>query len=148
MSRPEPHEDIGFLPIGLDEPYRVLTAKDPIGFGGGDTNIYGYVLQDPVNWHDNNGFWGIGQPSLQPRMDPGQINHPAIQMPFDNNEPPPDHEHEILDIIDNLMGIFTAIKLPEIETPNAIFPPVVANAQVAEIPPLGNNNARICQKKK
>ena len=28
------------------------TAKDPIGFGGGDTNLYGYVLGDPVNWVD------------------------------------------------------------------------------------------------
>ena len=25
------------------------TAKDPILFNGGDTNLYGYVLQDPVN---------------------------------------------------------------------------------------------------
>jgi len=25
------------------------TAKDPIRFGGGDTNLYGYVLGDPVN---------------------------------------------------------------------------------------------------
>jgi RHS repeat-associated protein len=25
------------------------TAKDPIGFAGGDTNLYGYVFQDPVN---------------------------------------------------------------------------------------------------
>jgi RHS repeat-associated protein len=28
------------------------TAKDPIRFGGGDTNLYGYVLNDPVNWLD------------------------------------------------------------------------------------------------
>jgi RHS repeat-associated protein len=28
------------------------TAKDPIGFAGGDTNLYGYVLGDPVNWVD------------------------------------------------------------------------------------------------
>nr|WP_232463846.1 RHS repeat-associated core domain-containing protein [Methylovulum psychrotolerans] len=28
------------------------TAKDPIGFGGGDSNLYGYVLGDPVNWGD------------------------------------------------------------------------------------------------
>ena len=27
------------------------TAKDPIGFDGGDTSLYGYVLGDPV------GFW-------------------------------------------------------------------------------------------
>lgn len=25
------------------------TSKDPIRFNGGDTNLYGYVLTDPVN---------------------------------------------------------------------------------------------------
>ncbi len=28
------------------------TAKDPILFAGGDSNLYGYVLSDPVNWID------------------------------------------------------------------------------------------------
>jgi RHS repeat-associated protein len=28
------------------------TSKDPIRFAGGDTNLYGYVLNDPVNWTD------------------------------------------------------------------------------------------------
>jgi RHS repeat-associated protein len=32
------------------------TAKDPIGFGGGDSNLYGYVLGDPVNLVDP---WGL-----------------------------------------------------------------------------------------
>jgi RHS repeat-associated protein len=31
------------------------TAKDPIGFAGGDANLYGYVLSDPVNLVDPNG---------------------------------------------------------------------------------------------
>jgi len=31
------------------------TAKDPIKFKGGDTNLYGYVLGDPVNFVDVNG---------------------------------------------------------------------------------------------
>lgn len=31
------------------------TAKDPIGFAGGDTNLYGYVLGDPVNLADPEG---------------------------------------------------------------------------------------------
>jgi uncharacterized protein RhaS with RHS repeats len=30
-------------------------SKDPIGFDGGDTNLYGYVLGDPVNYHDPEG---------------------------------------------------------------------------------------------
>jgi RHS repeat-associated protein len=32
------------------------TAKDPIGFDGGDSNLFGYVTSDPVNWVDLNGF--------------------------------------------------------------------------------------------
>ena len=28
------------------------TAKDPINFGGGDSNLYGYVLKDPVSGID------------------------------------------------------------------------------------------------
>ena len=35
------------------------TAKDPIGFGGGDTDLYGYVLSDPVNFVDPVGKDGI-----------------------------------------------------------------------------------------
>ena len=32
------------------------TAKDPIGFNGSDTNLYGYVMDDPINWVDNSGL--------------------------------------------------------------------------------------------
>ena len=34
---------------------RRWTAKDPILFNGGDMNLYGYVLQDPVNYWDPEG---------------------------------------------------------------------------------------------
>ncbi len=32
------------------------TSKDPIGFAGGDTNLYGYVVNDPVNFKDSSGL--------------------------------------------------------------------------------------------
>src|SRR5204863_9133550 len=32
------------------------TAKDPIRFAGSDTNLYGYVLNDPVNFIDPSGL--------------------------------------------------------------------------------------------
>ncbi len=32
------------------------TSKDPILFGGGDTNLYGYVMNDPVNFVDPSGL--------------------------------------------------------------------------------------------
>ena len=31
-------------------------SKDPIRFDGVDTNLYGYVLQDPVNFIDQTGY--------------------------------------------------------------------------------------------
>src|SRR3989344_2468983 len=31
-------------------------SKDPILFAGGDTNLYGYVMQDPINLIDPNGL--------------------------------------------------------------------------------------------
>ncbi len=32
------------------------TAKDPIGFSGGDTDLYGYCVNDPVNFADPDGL--------------------------------------------------------------------------------------------
>ncbi len=35
------------------------TAKDPIFFAGGDVDLYGYCLNDPVNWVDPLGLWDL-----------------------------------------------------------------------------------------
>jgi RHS repeat-associated protein len=35
------------------------TAKDPIFFNGGDTDLYGYCLNDPVNLVDPEGLWKL-----------------------------------------------------------------------------------------
>jgi RHS repeat-associated protein len=34
-------------------------AKDPLGFAGGDSNLYGYVIADPVNLTDPSGLLGL-----------------------------------------------------------------------------------------
>ncbi|QFR48815.1 RHS repeat-associated core domain-containing protein [Sulfurimonas lithotrophica] len=42
------------------DPYTAKwTTKDPIDFSGGDTNLYGYVLNDPVNFVDPEGLWSL-----------------------------------------------------------------------------------------
>ena len=42
------------------------TAKDPIRFNGGDTNLYGYVLGDPVNLVDPEGLYWFRQDWQEP----------------------------------------------------------------------------------
>jgi RHS repeat-associated protein len=54
--------DVGLVRFGYrdyDPDIGRWTAKDPIFFAGGDTNLYGYVLNDPVNLIDPSGhFFG------------------------------------------------------------------------------------------
>jgi RHS repeat-associated protein len=50
--------DTGFVRLGardFDPEIGRWTTKDPAGFGGGDTNLYGYVMNDPINLRDENG---------------------------------------------------------------------------------------------
>jgi RHS repeat-associated protein len=60
------------------------TAKDPIRFAGGDINLYGYVLNDPVNWIDPNGLfqwhgnwggpsWTAGQEKPEANLTPADL---------------------------------------------------------------------------
>ncbi|GBC59928.1 hypothetical protein DENIS_0870 [Desulfonema ishimotonii] len=52
-------EDTGLIRFGYrdyDPDTGRWTAKDPILFAGGDTDLYGYCLGDPVNWVDSDGL--------------------------------------------------------------------------------------------
>lgn len=58
-------------------------SKDPILFAGGDTNLYGYVMQDPINGIDPDGLkttlittydWGFGSHSAILITNPGQAS--------------------------------------------------------------------------
>jgi RHS repeat-associated protein len=40
--------------------YQRFIAQDPMGFPGGDPDLYGYVYGDPVNLTDPPGLWGFG----------------------------------------------------------------------------------------
>ena len=62
------------------------TAKDPIGFQGGDSNLYGYVLGDPVNKIDPLGLYNcwfdwapwLGPYNCTPKKDPQESAKEAI----------------------------------------------------------------------
>jgi RHS repeat-associated protein len=51
------------------------TAKDPIGFSGGDSDLYGYVFSDPVNLTDANGLYaGVWELDERPESSWGEYN--------------------------------------------------------------------------
>jgi len=63
------------------------TARDPIGFDGGDPNLYGYVLGDPISWVDLQGLspeknlGGGNRVRIDKPHVPGQQTHAHYQTP-------------------------------------------------------------------
>lgn len=57
-------------------------SKDPILFGGGDTNLYGYVLQDPINWIDPSGTT-VNDPA---GVIPDSVKQSAVYKELHNNK--------------------------------------------------------------
>ena len=69
------------------------TSKDPIQFYGGDENLFGYVLGDPINYFDPEGLASSGQTTdlgggTRVRIDnphvPGQQQHAHVRTPRGN----------------------------------------------------------------
>jgi RHS repeat-associated protein len=82
------------------------TAKDPILFAGGDSNLFGYVQNDPVSWVDPWGLARIGRRPLQgdmPFNGKGPVHHAQIWYDdngsnsgfFDDDKIRPDTGHTI-----------------------------------------------------
>ena len=66
--------DTGLVHFGARDYDPVIgrwTTRDPLGFAGGDTNLYGYVLQDPVNLVDPMGLF------ILPSLPQGLVNFAA-----------------------------------------------------------------------
>jgi hypothetical protein len=55
----ETADDLGFAPIGRDEPYRVFMTRDPLGEAG-DVNLYRAMRNNPVNFVDPLGLCPFG----------------------------------------------------------------------------------------
>jgi len=54
-------QDTGLVRFGArdyDPEIGRWTSKDPIGFGGGSTNFYSYILNEPINFIDPLGLYG------------------------------------------------------------------------------------------
>jgi uncharacterized protein RhaS with RHS repeats len=56
-------------------------AKDSIGFDGGDNNLYGYVLGDPVGLVDSNGLFSLSTESFEQIWNSGPYD--AVLAGFD-----------------------------------------------------------------
>ncbi len=69
------------------------TAKDPILFAGGDTDLYGYCVNDPVNWSDSDGlnpkdkhyglpkkFWNWYHRNVKEKGDPDATKEEAEEL--------------------------------------------------------------------
>lgn len=64
-------QDTGLVRFGYrdyDPDVGRWTAKDPIGFAGGDMDLYGYCLNDPVNWVDPEGLTVYAFRTLTPEL--------------------------------------------------------------------------------
>ena len=120
------------------------TVKDPIGFGGGDQNLYGYVISDPINRIDIYGkqilhILGeiakeIGRGAVLPErcgkedvlMTPKEradawnaYLHPELKPNLDAPNPPPTYN-------------------PSPEVPDATKTPIKPPPPPSQIPPLGS----------
>jgi len=61
----DPHTNLVHFGYREYDPYTgKWTTKDPIDFSGGDSNLYGYVLQDPVNLVDPEGLFSLTKAGL------------------------------------------------------------------------------------
>jgi len=58
------------------------TAKDPIGFAGGDTDLYEYVSNDPVNWIDPYGLFDVALMPYAVAIAPGIAIIDSPVLPF------------------------------------------------------------------
>jgi RHS repeat-associated protein len=54
-------------------------TKDPIDFSGGDSNLYGYVLNDPVNFVDPWGLKGNSTSSISNGLNSYNTLNPMLQ---------------------------------------------------------------------
>ncbi len=105
------------------------TAKDPILFAGGDTNLYGYVLNDPVNFIDPLGLQGrAGHMSWMSNA--MSVNYrspgPARKIP----RPP----KAALDSLSNYSPVFMAYSAASGNAPAAlVFAGIAGGAEAAKV---------------
>ncbi|WP_319778405.1 RHS repeat-associated core domain-containing protein [Maridesulfovibrio sp.] len=69
-------KDTGLVHFGFreyDPEVGRFTAQDPLGYGGGDVDVYGYCLDDPINFNDAMGLEAGGIWGTTPRREDVKI---------------------------------------------------------------------------
>jgi RHS repeat-associated protein len=111
------------------------TAKDPIFFAGGDTDLYGYVLNDPVNWIDPSGLQG----SQWNLINASRALHGAKPQPA--KPLTPEQKQQLLktfqNLVDNISNFFPGPK-------TIILPKEVLEKIMEELNPLKPKDAEAC----
>ncbi|MEE9327828.1 MAG: RHS repeat-associated core domain-containing protein [Cocleimonas sp.] len=101
------------------------TVKDPIGFSGGDSNLFGYVTGDPVNFVDPEGLNGIftqGRNLLDAigvvaPLGADDLGKAGVEASNKLNN----KTQNYLDSIGQIRDGFSFSRIPSNQTPNACF---------------------------
>lgn len=117
------------------------TAKDPLDFGGGDTNLYGYVMNDPINFIDPSGL--DGESLLWDNLSGiGSVNNTTGNVYFGNASTGQHGTSKVVGVCPGLFGGSAGANLGDIDFvyPNSQTP---INGKISGAFKIGANNATL-----
>ncbi|GBC59950.1 hypothetical protein DENIS_0892 [Desulfonema ishimotonii] len=111
------------------------TAKDPILFAGGDTDLYGYCLSDPVNWIDPDGLTQHGPRNVRTShggtiADEKGVGIRNIQKRKNNKKLPPKSKKDIKKKKEKKKK--GKLRIPPIPNSDSFYPIIIINPDAME----------------